>query len=372
MPLAAVMAWLAFAATAQTDPAALAAADLAKLAADWRGAQTKFRDESMNVFSSPDYVAALAAGDAERMRKLREGLPLPDAAAFGRRAFELARKHDDHGAGFVVLAAQQFVAEPTVAHEAADLLSGRYVMDPAIVAFLEHPAALLAALDLDAGLTLLGRMEEAHEGGIAAAWAKYWIARTLVGARKETEGGRRVAELLADAERLAAGTMLADRIAAPRFQRERLQVGMAAPELVGEDMEGAPLQLSALRGKVVVLMFWSFGSNHARTISVVQSQLAQRLQGKPFAVVGVNGDTSKAYYERCRKLQEVSWRSFFDGENGQTGRIATRWNVRTWPTFYVIDHEGLIQFHGLDERAVEKVLPPLLEAAERASAAAGR
>lgn len=50
-----------------------------------------------------------------------------------------------------------------------------------------------------------------------------------------------------------------------RWRRERqmaacpsgcLAMGTAAPEIVGEDLDGAPFKLSDYRGKVVVLDFW--------------------------------------------------------------------------------------------------------------------
>jgi hypothetical protein len=36
-----------------------------------------------------------------------------------------------------------------------------------------------------------------------------------------------------------------------------LQIGMRAPEIVGEDLDGKPLKLSDHRGKVVVVCFWA-------------------------------------------------------------------------------------------------------------------
>ncbi len=41
-----------------------------------------------------------------------------------------------------------------------------------------------------------------------------------------------------------------------RVDRPGTQAGAVAPELVGEDLDGIPLQLSAFRGKVVLLDFW--------------------------------------------------------------------------------------------------------------------
>ena len=200
-------------------------------------------------------------------------------------------------------------------------MGGRYVLDPAILDFLAHPTALLAALDVDAAFALLQRIDEAHEGGVVAAWAKYWFARSLVLFRKEPEDAPQVAGLLAAAERDAAGTLLAERIAAPRFERERLQVGLPVPELAGEDMEGRPLALSSYRGKVVVLCFWSFDNNVARGAVPVQAQLAKRLEGRPFALVGVCSDTNKAHYANGCKVYGVTWRSFWGGPGRATGTV---------------------------------------------------
>ena len=40
------------------------------------------------------------------------------------------------------------------------------------------------------------------------------------------------------------------------FELENLQVGMVAPDIEGEDLNGVAFKLSDYRGKVVVLDFW--------------------------------------------------------------------------------------------------------------------
>ena len=40
------------------------------------------------------------------------------------------------------------------------------------------------------------------------------------------------------------------------FKRERLQIGMVAPDIVGPDIDGVEFRLSDYRGKVVVIDFW--------------------------------------------------------------------------------------------------------------------
>ena len=65
-------------------------------------------------------------------------------------------------------------------------------------------------------------------------------------------------EMMMQAEKLAEGSWLADKIAGPRFKKERLQIGMTAPDIEGEDIDGVAFKLSDYRGKVVVLDFWGF------------------------------------------------------------------------------------------------------------------
>lgn len=48
-----------------------------------------------------------------------------------------------------------------------------------------------------------------------------------------------------------------DKYGPPMAQVSGPQVGQPAPEIVGEDIDGAPLQLSAFRGQVVLLSFWA-------------------------------------------------------------------------------------------------------------------
>ena len=69
------------------------------------------------------------------------------------------------------------------------------------------------------------------------------------------------------------------------------------------------------------------------------------LKDKPFALIGVHvgGSTVKELKEIMDK-EKLPWRSFADLGNAGTGEIATRWNHSATPTFYVIDHKGVIRY----------------------------
>lgn len=54
------------------------------------------------------------------------------------------------------------------------------------------------------------------------------------------------------------GEKAAELAAAYIFELENLQVGMKAPDFVGEDVNGKEIRLSQFRGQVVVIDFWGF------------------------------------------------------------------------------------------------------------------
>ena len=73
-----------------------------------------------------------------------------------------------------------------------------------------------------------------------------------------------------------------------------------------------------------------------------ERSLVKKMEGKPFALVGVNSDQDKAELKKAMAKENITWRSFFDG--GKIGGpIASRWAVQGWPTLYLIDHKGVIR-----------------------------
>ena len=70
--------------------------------------------------------------------------------------------------------------------------------------------------------------------------------------------------------------------------------------------------------------------------------LVKRLEGKPFALVGVNSDQSRQELKEVIQKEQMTWRSFFDGP-GTGGPIARKWDIHGWPTLFLIDPRGVIR-----------------------------
>ena len=92
-----------------------------------------------------------------------------------------------------------------------------------------------------------------------------------------------------------------------------------------------------------------------------ERSLVKRLEGKPFALVGVNSDTDKAKLKKRMAEEQITWRSFWNGPKGTGGPISTAWNVRGWPTIYVLDHKGVIRFKNVREKQMDEAVDALLK-----------
>ena len=89
-----------------------------------------------------------------------------------------------------------------------------------------------------------------------------------------------------------------------------------------------------------------------------EKKLVELLKDKPFALLGINSDKSKDVYFKKAKEMGVTWRSSWQGST--SGPIPTQWNVRGWPTIYVLDHKGVIRFKNVRGERMDAAVDQLL------------
>ena len=90
----------------------------------------------------------------------------------------------------------------------------------------------------------------------------------------------------------------------------------------------------------------------------------KKLKDKPFALVGIHiGGTNAKQLKKVVEKEKLTWRSFVDPGQAGAGPIATKWNLSATPTFYVIDHKGVIRYkwggapgEGLVDAALDKLI----------------
>jgi thiol-disulfide isomerase/thioredoxin len=137
--------------------------------------------------------------------------------------------------------------------------------------------------------------------------------------------------------------------------REQLQAslpGARAPEFFAKDVAGTEFSLSAYRGRVVMLVFFSLWDDECNRTVPMRTELMKKLEGKPFSLIGIDIDriTPKVFFEEAAR-RGVTWRTSIVNTYGD--QVMQNYFVRRYPTAVVIDAEGVIRARNLpwDETA---------------------
>jgi thiol-disulfide isomerase/thioredoxin len=91
-----------------------------------------------------------------------------------------------------------------------------------------------------------------------------------------------------------------------------------------------------------------------------ERDLVKRLKDQPFALVSVNTDGERSTLQKSIKDGQITWRCWWDGPNRP---ICQRWNVRSFPTVYVLDRAGVIRFTDRRGSSLDHAVMSLLEEA---------
>lgn len=91
-----------------------------------------------------------------------------------------------------------------------------------------------------------------------------------------------------------------------------------------------------------------------------ERSLVQRLEGKPFALIGVNSDQNREAIKQVMQKENITWRSFWNG-GGTQGPISSAWGVRSWPTIYVLDAKGVIRYKDVRGKNMDDAVDTLVQ-----------
>jgi thiol-disulfide isomerase/thioredoxin len=158
---------------------------------------------------------------------------------------------------------------------------------------------------------------------------------------------------------------LGELAASTLFRLRNLVPGKSVPEIVGTDLEGESIKLSDFKGKVVVVNFWGSWCGPCMAQVPEEKKLVEEFEGRPFVLLGINTDADIKQAKKIVARDKINWKSIHDGAPGD-GPITRKWGIDSYPTGFVIDHNGVIVCEFDASARTKKLIEEKVAEAERA------
>lgn len=122
----------------------------------------------------------------------------------------------------------------------------------------------------------------------------------------------------------------------PRRARENY-----APDFSFTSLQGEHISLDDLRGKVVVLDFWGTWCPPCVDSVPQLREMHKKYSKEPsFVLIGISADGDEATWKEFTEKNKMVWPQYRDKDR----RIQRSFGVRAFPTYVVIDHEGIVRY----------------------------
>lgn len=123
-----------------------------------------------------------------------------------------------------------------------------------------------------------------------------------------------------------------------------VEKGDLAPSLSGKWLNSAPIDLSARKGKVTIVEFWTFGCFNCIHNFAAYNRWHAKFASKGVALIGVHtpetaAERRESAVKKAIERSHIKYPVLLDPDE----KNWSRWGVRYWPTIYLVDKKGRIR-----------------------------
>jgi thiol-disulfide isomerase/thioredoxin len=146
------------------------------------------------------------------------------------------------------------------------------------------------------------------------------------------------------------------------FSVASAEIGMPAPEISGQSwVNSKPLNLAELKGKVVLLEFWTFGCFNCRNVEPYVKGWHQKYADKGLVVIGVHSpefsyERSVANVQNYIREHAIKYPVVIDNDFKTWNRYSNRY----WPAMYLVDKRGIMRYLRVGEGGYEQTEKQIL------------
>jgi peroxiredoxin len=138
------------------------------------------------------------------------------------------------------------------------------------------------------------------------------------------------------------------------------KVGQEMPGLTVVPISGKKFELSALRGKVVLIDFWaSWCRPSVEELPHLQAAYAKH-KNQGFEIISISCDDTERELQDFVRTNRIRWTQHFDG-SPHTGELFTKFGILEFPATFLVGKEGKVVATNLRGPMLEEKLAELLK-----------
>lgn len=140
----------------------------------------------------------------------------------------------------------------------------------------------------------------------------------------------------------------------------QMRPGQIAADLSLPDLNGKPVSLSELKGKVILIDFWASWCGPCRHNNPRLVKLYSKYHGKGLEIYGISLDEDIESWKKAVHHDKLLWIQVID-DKGWEAQSASVYGVDAIPSSFLIDKQGVIRFINTEGPELENNVRDLLK-----------